>query len=349
MSKRLPPSTKRAKRKLKRTATPNTPAQPTRAAIVRQALNVLRIEQQAIAGLIPHINHDFVTAVRVVRECTGRVVVTGMGKAGLIARKISATMSSTGTPSIWMHPAEAYHGDLGIVQHDDVVICLSNSGETDEVTRLLPTLKRMGVVLIGITGKAQSTLAQHSSVVLNVHIREEACPLNLAPSASTTAMLAMGDALALTVADAQGFRQEDFARVHPGGALGKQLVRVEEIMRKGTASPVVKLTAKVSDVLHTITRARAGSACVIDARGQLAGIFTDGDLRRHVKRTPDLARQTVSSVMTTRPKVITKEQLAVEALRILNEYHIDELPVVDAKHRPIGLVDVQDLLKAGIV
>lgn len=317
--------------------------------IRRRAQEILRIEGRAIHSLIRRVDVQFVRAVETVRRATGRVVVTGMGKAGIIGQKLSATLSSTGTPSLWVHPAEALHGDLGRIRHDDVVICLSHSGETEELTRLLPLLKRLGTTLIALTGNTRSTLARHSDVVLDASIREEACPLGLAPSASTTAMLAMGDALALAVADAKGFREHDFALLHPGGELGKRLLRVEDVMRRGHANPLVRMQQTVREVLLRITQARAGSACVVDGRGRLAGIFTDGDLRRHLKTTPNLVQLPVGRVMTRTPKTITKDRLAVEALRILKEHKIDELPVVDARHRPIGLVDVQDLLKAGLV
>jgi len=331
----LRPSSKRVRRSTRR--------------ILQRARDVLRIEGQAIAALRPKLGAQFVHAVELIQRCTGRVIVAGMGKAGLIGQKLSATLSSTGTPSLWMHPAEALHGDLGRVRRDDIAICLSNSGETEEITRLLPMLKRLGATLIAMTGNTRSALARYSDVVLDVSIREEACPLGLAPSASTTAMLAMGDALALAVADVRDFREEDFALLHPGGELGKRLLRVEDIMRRGAAHPTVTTTRRVGDVLRVITQARAGSACVVDRVGRLVGIFTDGDLRRHVKTTPNLIHLPVERVMTRTPKTITQDRLAVEALRILKEHKIDELPVVDERHRPIGLVDVQDLLKAGLV
>ncbi|MBI4355303.1 MAG: KpsF/GutQ family sugar-phosphate isomerase [Candidatus Omnitrophica bacterium] len=315
-----------------------------------RAREVLRIEAEAIRQVLRQLGPEFPRAVEIVARCTGRVVVTGMGKAGLIGEKLSATLSSTGTPSLSLHPAEAIHGDLGRVTKRDVVIALSNSGETEEITRLLPTIAKIGAPVIAITGQLRSTLARHSQVVLKAVIKEEACPLGLAPSASTTAMLALGDALALAAAERKGFREQDFALLHPGGNLGKRLLlTVGDIMRTGSAHPVVKETALVKQALLAITRSRAGSATIVDGRRRLVGIFTDGDLRRHLDKTPDLARQRVSAVMTRRPKTITRDRLAVEALRILQQYRIDELPVVDGRGRPIGLVDVQDLLKAGLV
>ena len=315
---------------------------------VRRAREVLRIEAEAIRRLIPRVGRDFEAAVKLIAGCKGRVAVTGMGKAGLIGQKLSATLSSTGTPSHWVHPAEAIHGDLGRIAKADVIIALSNSGETEELTRLLPVIKRIGSRLIALTGNPRSTLAKHSDVVLDVSVKREACSLNLAPTSSTTAMLAMGDALAVVVAEAKGFRERDFALLHPGGQLGRRLLlRVSDLMRRGPAHPIVRDHVRVKDVLLAITRARAGCASIVDARGRLLGIFTDGDLRRHLDSTPDLIRRRVREVMTRQPKTIRQDCLAAEALRILREHKIDELVVVDGRRRPAGLLDVQDLLKAG--
>ena len=317
---------------------------------IARAKEVLRIEANEIRRLIPRIGSAFARAVELLVRCKGRVVVTGMGKAGIIGQKLSATLASTGTPSHWVHPAEAVHGDLGRVMKDDVVVALSNSGETEELARLTPVIKRIGCGLIALTGNPRSTLAKHSDVVLDVSVRREACSLNLAPTSSTTAMLAMGDALAVVVAERKGFRERDFAFLHPGGQLGRRLLlRVHDLMRVREANPVVRETARVKNVLLAITRARAGSASVINGRGQLVGIFTDGDLRRHVDAMPDLTQRRVRDVMTRHPKTIRENCLAAEALRILREHRIDELAVVDARRRPVGLLDVQDLLKAGFV
>lgn len=315
---------------------------------VRRAREVLRIEAQAIRRLIPRVGHAFNEAVALILACKGRVVVTGMGKAGLIGQKLSATLASTGTPSYWVHPAEATHGDMGRVMRQDVMIALSNSGETEELTRLLPVLKRIGARLVALTGHPRSTLAKHSDAVLDVSVRQEACSLNLAPTSSTTAMLAMGDALAVVVAEKRGFRERDFAFLHPGGQLGRRLLlRVSDLMRTHEAHPVVRERARVKHVLLAITKARAGCATVVDARGRLLGIFTDGDLRRHLESTANLPMQQVCDVMTRHPKTIGADRLAAEALRLLREHHIDELVVVDGARRPVGLLDVQDLLKAG--
>jgi arabinose-5-phosphate isomerase len=318
--------------------------------MIKRAKEVLRIEAAAISSLIGRIDKNFEKAVKIILTCNGKAVVTGMGKPGFIGAKISATFSSTGTPSLYLHPADAIHGDLGRVTKDDVVLAISNSGETEEIVRLLPTLKKIGARIIAMTGNKKSTLARYSDVTLDVAVSKEACPLNLAPTASTTAMLAMGDALAIALLDRRGFREEDFAFYHPGGSLGKRLVlKVEDIMRKGKASPVVKEGLKIKDVLLKITEARAGSASVVNGRGVLTGIFTDGDLRRHLATDPLLSSKPVKQVMTKNPVTISKDLLAADAFRILRERKIDEIPVVDKSKKPIGLVDVQDLLKAGLV
>ncbi len=316
----------------------------------KRAKQVLKIEADSIMQLISHIDADFEKAVELIYACKGRVVVTGMGKAGIIGQKISATLASTGTPSLWLHSAEAIHGDLGRVRKEDVVIVISNSGETEEVVNLVPQIKKIGSGLIAITGNKKSSLAKNSDAVLDVSIKVEACPLGLAPMASTTSMLAMGDALCAALMDKRKFKKSDFAFLHPGGSLGKQLLlKVEDIMRKGSGNPVVKESRKVKDVLLAITASRAGSATVVDKDGKVKGIFTDGDLRRHLGIDPLLLGKAVKDVMTKNPRTLKKGCLAVEALRILQEYKIDEIPIVDENSRAIGLVDVQDLLKAGLV
>ena len=316
----------------------------------KRAKEVLRIEADSIRQLISRIDKDFEKAVELIYACKGRVVVTGMGKAGIIGQKISATLASTGTPSLWLHSAEAIHGDLGRVKEEDVIIVISNSGETEEIVDLVPLIKKIGLTLIAITGNKKSTLAKNSDAVLDVSIKVEACPLGLAPMASTTSMLAMGDALCAALMDKRKFKKSDFAFLHPGGSLGRQLLlKVEDIMRKSSSNPVVKETRKVKDVLLAITTARAGSATVVDQNGKVKGIFTDGDLRRHLGIDPGLLEKKVKDVMTKNPRTLRKGCLAVEALRILQEYKIDEIPIVDERARAIGLVDVQDLLKAGLV
>ena len=317
---------------------------------IRVAKRVLKIERDAISGLMNKIGIDFERALNLIYRSSGRVIVTGMGKPGFIAQKVSATLSSTGTPSLYLHPAEALHGDLGRVTKDDVVIALSNSGETEELVKLLPILKKIGARLVSLVGNTKSTLAKNSDVVLDVAVKREACSLNLAPTASTTAMLAMGDALAIALLDKKGFREKDFALYHPGGILGRRLLlKVDDIMRKGAANPIVRETSLVKNVLLAITKARSGSAVVVDKNGKLAGIFTDGDLRRHLEIDSDIANRKVQDVMTKNPVTVKSQHLAAEALRILQSKRIDEVPVVDKNGRPIGLVDVQDLLKAGLV
>jgi len=309
------------------------------------AKKVIQLEAQAVARLAELVNENLVRACDLVANCQGNVIVTGMGKAGIVGRKISATMASTGTPSIFLHPAEAIHGDLGMVGKRDVVLALSNSGETEEINRLIEPIRKIGALLIAMTGNPASTLAGLSDVVLNIGKVEEACPLGLAPSASTTAMLVLGDALALAVAKRRDFSLEDYARYHPGGELGRRLLRVEEIMRTGERNPTVKGKATVREVTLGITRARAGAACVVDDKGRLVGIFTDGDLRRHL--AADILDEPVERVMTKGPLTITKGKLASEALRLLRERKFDEIPVVDDTGRLLGLIDVQDLIEVG--
>ncbi len=318
--------------------------------ILKRAKEVFRLEAQAVMALADKLDNNFIRAVDAVYGCKGRVVVTGMGKAGIIGQKISATLSSLGTPSVWLHSAEAIHGDLGRVTKDDIVIALSNSGETEETKSLVPILKKIGTGIIAITGNRQSTLAKHSDIVLDVSVKKEACPLGLAPTSSTTAMLAMGDALAVCLVDKKGFKEKDFALYHPGGTLGKKLLlKVEDIMRKGKANPIVNEETIVKDVLYAITEARAGAASVVNKKGKLSGIFTDGDLRRHLETDSNLAQKRVKEVMTKSPVSIQPQRLAVEALRILEERKIDELPVVDKNGKPAGMLDVQDVLRAGLV
>ena len=318
--------------------------------LLQKAKEVIRVESQAVKELSKRIDQKFSKAVDLIVKCRGRVIVSGMGKAGIVGRKIAATLSSTGTPSLWMHSAEAVHGDLGQVTKHDVLIVISYSGETDETKRLLPLVKKIGSKIIAITGNQKSSLAQHSDVVLDVHVKKEGCPLGLAPMASTTATLVMGDALAACLIIRKGFKKEDFAFYHPGGSLGRKLLlTVEDLMRKNANYPRVKESMKVKEVLLAITQSRCGSACVVNAKGNLVGIFTDGDLRRHIELDSYLLERKVKDVMTKNPSTISKDKLAVEALRLLKEKNIDELPVTDHKNKLVGLLDVQDLLKAGLV
>ncbi len=321
-----------------------------KASVLSRARKVLQIERDALDRLARNVDGRFEKAIDLLDRCVGRVVVTGMGKPGFVGQKISATFSSLGVPSLWLHPAEAAHGDLGRVTGQDVVIALSHSGETDEILHLLPVLKRIGAKLIAVTGNPRSRLTRQADVVLDTFVKEEASPWGLVPTASTTAMLALGDALAVALSEKQGFTSKDFAALHPGGNLGKRLnLRVEDLMRTGEGHPVVKESDRVQKVLLVITEARAGSACVTDRRGRLSGIFTDGDLRRHAEADLQILRRKVSEVMTRDPKTLPVGHLAVEALKILKAYRIDEIPVVDARRKPVGLLDIQDLLKAGLV
>ncbi len=315
---------------------------------IKRAKEVFDVESKAIKLLSKKINTDFIKAVDLIVSNEGKIIVVGIGKPGIIARKISATFSSTGSPSIFLHPAEAIHGDLGMVSKRDIIIVLSNSGETEEIIRPIATIKKIGAKIIAICRNKKSTLAKESDYFLDVNVGEEACPLGLVPTTSTTAMLAMGDALAMSVLDKKGFRKEDFAFYHPGGILGKKLLRVKEIMRTGEQNPIVKENETVSEVLIKITKARAGCACVIDGKGKLKGIFTDGDLRRHLESQPNLTSFKVKQVMTANPITVEKDKLVQEALEIIKEMKIDELPVVDFQHRPVGLIDVQDLIKIGL-
>jgi arabinose-5-phosphate isomerase len=311
------------------------------------AREVLRTEARAIDSLLDRIGDSFARAARLILDCPGHVVVTGMGKAGLVGQKISATMASTGTPSHFLHPAEAYHGDLGRVAKKDVLLALSNSGETDELLRLIPRIREIGASIIAVTASSASGLGKNADVVVEIGRIEEACPLGLAPSASTTAILAIGDALALTVQKARGFDKEQYAFYHPGGELGRRLAKVREVMRTAERNPIVSEETKVLEALQKITAGRAGAVCVAAKDGTLAGIFTDGDLRRLLGRDPQGVQKPIGAVMTKSPTTIGPDRLVAEALRILREKKIDELPVVNEKLEPVGMLDIQDVLGLG--
>ena len=307
------------------------------------ARKVLETEAAAILALVDRLDERFERAVRLLLECRGRVIVTGMGKSGIICRKIAATLSSTGTPALFLHPAEAAHGDLGVIQGDDVVVALSYSGETEELLRLLETIKRLGAKLVTITGNCRSTLGQAADVALDCQVSEEACPLNLVPTASTTAALALGDALAMTLLVAKGFRQEDFANLHPGGKLGKRLMRVEHLMKGGDLAPIVRAAAAMHDVIYEMSRKGLGMTCVVDERDRLIGIITDGDLRRHMSVSPNLLERSAQDVMTRGPVTIHRGMLAAEALHILEQRKITAIVVVDAGQKVEGVVHLHDL------
>ena len=310
-----------------------------------KAKEVLKIEAEAVLAVGDRLDSSFDEAVEAIHSCSGRVVVTGMGKAGIIGQKISATLSSLGIPSLWLHPAEAIHGDLGRVTKNDIVLSLSNSGETEEILKLLPAVKRIGAGVISLCGKPGSKLARESDITIDISVKREACSLGIAPTASTTAMLAAGDALSICVAQKRGLREEDYALLHPGGALGRKLMKVEELMRKGADHPIVDKNTTVREVLMKITEARAGCACVVDERGVLSGIFTDGDLRRSLEKDEKILSKAVSEVMTKGPKVtIRKGQFVSEAASIITRMQIDEVPVVDEEGRPVGIIDEKDFL-----
>ena len=313
------------------------------------ALRTLQIEQAAIGGLQAKLDESFDHACQLMLACQGRVVVTGMGKSGHIAGKIAATLASTGTPAFFVHPGEASHGDLGMITRADVVLALSNSGETAEVTALLPLLKRLGTPLVSMTGRPGSTLAQHSDAHLDSGVEREACPLDLAPTSSTTAALALGDALAVALLEARGFTAEDFALSHPGGSLGKRLLlRVSDLMHDGSRLPQVALGSPLRDALLEITRQGLGFTCVVDSEGRLAGVYTDGDLRRAIGLA-GLDRKKVSDLMTPEPKRVDSETILQDAVHILRREKVDSLIVVDGQNRPVGILDVQDLLHNGLL
>jgi arabinose-5-phosphate isomerase len=310
---------------------------------------ILKIEAEAVMSLAGRIGPDFDAAVESIVACKGHLVVTGMGKAGLVGQKISATFASTGTPSIFLHPAEAYHGDLGRVLAADVVLAISNSGETEEVGRLLPSIKQIGAKIVAITAAKSSTLGRNADIVIELGRIEEACPLKLAPSATTTAILALGDALALCVLEERGFNKEQFSFYHPGGELGRKLLKVSDVMRTAERNPIVREETPLAEAIALITRVRAGAVTIVDGSGRLAGFFTDGDLRRTMSRDPRLIVSKIGDVMTRKPKTITPDRLASEGLKILHENKFDELPVVNEKGEPVGMLDVQDLLDVGVV
>ncbi|MEO8445429.1 MAG: KpsF/GutQ family sugar-phosphate isomerase [Gammaproteobacteria bacterium] len=311
---------------------------------------VLEIEAAAVASLAPRLDARFDRACQLCLDCRGRVVVTGMGKSGHIAGKVAATLASTGTPAFFVHPGEASHGDLGMITANDLLIAISNSGETDEIVKLLPLLKRLGIPLIMLTGNARSTLADSATVVLDIGVREEACPLNLAPTASTTAALAMGDALAVALLESRGFTREDFALAHPGGSLGRRLLlRVDDLMHTGDGVPRVSPETPLAKGLVEMTRKGLGMTAIIDAGNKLAGIFTDGDLRRVLDRGIDVHRTPMSEVMTVNCRTIAPGVLAAEAVYMLEHYKINALLVVDDQQKVVGALNVHDLLRAGVM
>jgi arabinose-5-phosphate isomerase len=321
------------------------------AEILDAARKVLQIEADAVADLAERLDERFVKAVEMVLACQGRVVVTGMGKSGLICQKVAATMASTGTPAIFLHPAEGVHGDLGILMKGDIVIAVSNSGETEEITRILPIIKRMGLPLIAMTGNSMSTLGRAGDVFLDISIKEEACPLQLAPTASTTVTLALGDALAVALLLRRGFREEDFALYHPGGALGKRLLlRVEDLMHTGRDIPAVHEDTLLKDALYEISSKKLGITGVLDDQGHLVGVFSDGDLRRKVEQGIEVLNRPVRELMSSNPKRILGTNLAAKALQRMEEHKITSLFVFESEEdrQPIGIIHLHDLLRAGV-
>jgi arabinose-5-phosphate isomerase len=318
--------------------------------LIQSAQRTIRLELEAVESLLAHIDANFVRACEMILESKGRVVVVGMGKSGHIGKKIAATLASTGTTSFFVHPAEASHGDMGMITSDDIILALSNSGTTAEIVTLLPLIKRLGIKMISLTGNPASILAEAASVNLNAHVPHEACPLNLAPTSSTTAALVMGDALAVALLEARGFTAEDFAFSHPGGALGRRLLlKVEHVMHSGERLPQVQRGTLLRDALMEMTRKGLGMTAVIEADGRLAGIFTDGDLRRTLDRPIDIRQATIDDVMTVHGKTVRPEMLAAQALKIMEDHKIGALIAVDDKDHPVGAFNLQDLLRAGVM
>lgn len=315
---------------------------------IKTAKRVLRIEALAVSSLIKRVGGDFARAVGLILSTEGKVIISGMGKSGIICQKIASTLSSTGTPAFFLHPAEGVHGDLGIVMKSDILIAISNSGETDEIVRLMPAVKRLGVKMIAMTGNPKSTLASLADVSLDVGVKNEACPLGLSPTASTTACLAMGDALAVALLEGRGFRATDFAMLHPAGSLGRRLKRVDELMHTGGALPAVSADARTKDAILEMTAKRLGITGVFKG-SRLVGVITDGDLRRALERGGDLLEKRASEVMTKNPKTIPGDLIAEEALKMMEEHSITQLFVRDAKGAVSGIVHMHDLLKAGVV
>ncbi|MBI1290550.1 KpsF/GutQ family sugar-phosphate isomerase [bacterium] len=317
--------------------------------LLDRARHFIELEAEAVAGLRSVVDEQFARAVETLRSCRGRVVATGMGKAGLVARKIAATMASTGTPALFLHPAEASHGDLGMITSDDVALALSNSGQTEEILRIIPSFKHLRVPLISITSNGKSDLSRLSDVALVMNIEREACPLNLAPTSSTTAMMALGDALALVLLEARGLTPQDYALFHPGGSLGRRLlIKVSDLMHAGEENPVVSEHTPLSEAILVMTSRKLASTSVVGEDGRLVGFFSDGDLRRYLVKGGVDMNAPMTALMTRNPKVARPSMMAVKAFEILAEFKILELPVVDDDHRPIGMIHLHDITRAGI-
>ncbi len=325
-------------------------AMPNTEALRKMAVGVIETEASAVSALVERVDESFISACEAMLTCSGRVVVIGVGKSGHIGSKIAATLASTGTPAFFVHPSEASHGDLGMIRKDDVVLALSNSGETDEVNTILPPLKRIGVTLIALTGNASSSLAKHSDIHIDVSVEKEACPLGLAPTSSTTAALVMGDALAVSLLESRGFTREDFARSHPAGRLGKRLLlHIHDVMHSGDAVPAVPETATISETIVEMSRKRLGMSAIVDSNGKVTGVFTDGDLRRTMDDGIDLHKTAITEVMTRGGKTIEPGALAIEAAQMMQEYRIQGLLVLEKDGELVGALNFQDLLNAGVV
>ncbi|MDD3922292.1 MAG: KpsF/GutQ family sugar-phosphate isomerase [Endomicrobiaceae bacterium] len=316
---------------------------------IQRAIDTLLIEAQAIKDQVKHLDEQFVKTVNLIEKTSGRVIVMGLGKSGLIGRKIAATMSSVGVPSMFLHPAECLHGDLGMIMKNDIVLMLSYSGETDEIKQVLPVLQRMKIKIVVMTGKVKSQVWKGCDLIINSEIKKEACPYNLAPTSSTSAMLALGDALALVVSERKGFKKENLALLHPLGAIGKKLTMdVAAIMRKGKSNPVIKDNSTVKEALLVMTGTRVGATSIVDKKGKLVGFFTDGDLRRQIQLHDNLLDKKIADVMTKNPATVTADMLAVDVAKLLQERNFDNIPVVDSNNKPIGILDERDLLSEGI-
>jgi len=350
MSEKLLPSTRATATRAALKTNPETPAPANHLARAREVFDIELAALKAVRGQLDDVFNTVVEAVAETLQRRGKVIIVGIGKSGNVGRKIAATLTSTGSTSVVLDPVDALHGDLGVVSDGDLILALSYSGESEELLNLLPALKRFSVKIVAFTGSAKSTLARHSDWVLNLKVPKEACPFNLAPTASTTAMLVMGDALAMAVLQARGFKQGDFAKYHPSGSIGRaMLLKVGDIMRTGSRNAVAREDVTVKEALLVMTSARSGCLSVVNARGRLIGIFTDGDFRRHLVADEHLLSQPLKNVLTPRPISVRDDALAVEALKVFNERNIDDLIVVNARHEPVGLVDLQDLPKLKIV
>lgn len=317
--------------------------------ILKRAQQVLKEEAEALKKVADCLDRDFEKAVQLMCNTEGKIVVVGIGKSGLVGRKIAATLSSTGTPSLFLHAGESLHGDIGVIDSRDLVLILSYSGTTDEIAMVLPSIKRLNVNIVAVTGNRNSDLAKNCDIVILINIDKEACPMNLVPTTSTTAMLAIGDALAITLLEERGFKTEDFAALHPGGTIGKKLLlKIDDIINKSEVNPVIKTGSTVKDALMEMSRTRVGATSIVDEKGVLKGYFTDGDLRRHLQEDTDILNRKIDEVMTLSPTTIKCGSLAIEARKILKENNFDNIPVVDEENHPVGIIDERDIIREGL-